>query len=107
MKTVIAVDFDGTLCRNKYPKIGKPNKRMIEYIKHQQENGCLVILWSCRSGILLDQAVQWCKNQGLQFDAVNENLKERIELFGTDPRKIGADMYIDDKAFPAWGMWEI
>lgn len=106
MKTVIAVDFDGTLCQSAYPEIGRANTRMINYIKEQQKNGCQIILWTCREQSLLEEALAWCELYGLTFDAVNENLPERIALFGTDPRKIGADMYIDDKAYPAWGQYE-
>lgn len=45
----------------------------------------------------MQQAVDWCKRVGLEFDAVNENLPFMIERYGTDPRKIGADLYIDDR----------
>lgn len=55
-------------------------------------------MWTCRTDGKLKDAIEWCKEHGLKFDAVNENLPERIAMFGTDPRKIGADEYIDDKA---------
>jgi len=96
---IIAVDFDGTLCENKYPDIGRPNKDMLHYIKKRKRNGCKIILWTCRNGELLDNAVKWCKAHGLEFDAVNENLPEIIELFGSDTRKIFANLYIDDRAY--------
>ena len=70
---------------------------MIEYLKVSRTNGDKVILWTCREGELLQQAVDWCKGMGLEFDAVNENLPFMIERYGSDPRKIGADVYIDDK----------
>lgn len=54
-------------------------------------------MWTCRADERLEEAVRWCYDQGLIFDAVNENLPERIAMFGTDPRKIGADEYIDDR----------
>lgn len=63
-----------------------------------QLEGAKIILWTCRTGIQLEKAVLWCFRRGLMFDAVNENLPERVEKFGTDPRKIGADEYIDDKS---------
>lgn len=94
----IAVDFDGTLCENKYPDIGEPIYKVINYIKQKQSEGCKIILNTCRSGDLLNNAIQWCKEYDLSFDAVNENLQERIECFGGDTRKISADLYIDDKA---------
>jgi len=95
---VVAVDFDGTLCKNKYPDIGEPRQEVLAMVKGLRWGGAKLILWTCREGELLEKAVEWCKEQGLEFDAVNENLPERIKLFGTNPRKIGADLYIDDKA---------
>lgn len=94
---VIAVDFDGTLCKNKYPEIGEPNRKMIDYLKKRQQDGAKLVLWSCRVDELLDDAVRWSRNPGLIFDAVNENLLEIIAEFGTDTRKIFANEYIDDR----------
>jgi hypothetical protein len=94
---VIAVDFDGTLCEDLWPKIGMPKTEAIHYILNKQHNGCKIILWTCRTGELLDNAIEWCRWHGLTFDAVNENLPELIELYGGDTRKISADEYIDDK----------
>lgn len=95
---VYAVDFDGVLCEDAYPIIGKPYVRNIEYLKNARKKGDKIILWTCRDGELLEQAVSWCSAQGLEFDAINDNLPEMIEQYGTNPRKIGADYYIDDKA---------
>ena len=94
---IIAVDFDGTLCFNKFPAIGKPRKLVIRYLKDQQADGAKIILWTCRVGYRLQEAVEWCEKQGLQFDAVNENIPELLELFGGDSRKIFAHEYIDDR----------
>lgn len=94
----IAVDFDGTLCGNEYPTIGIPHMSLINNLKKLKENGCKIILWTCRKDEFLDAAVHWCEEHGLIFDAVNENLPEYVELFGGDTRKIFADIYIDDRA---------
>lgn len=96
-KPVIAVDFDGTLCSSAYPDIGEPNRPLIERLKEMQGADCLLILWTCREGELLDKAVEWCRGHGLIFDAVNDNVQQHKDRFGTDPRKVGADIYIDDK----------
>ena len=98
MKRVIAVDFDGTLCENRYPKIGAPNGALIEQLREEQESGALVILWTCRDGKLLEEAVSWAKKQGLRFDYVNRNAPERIRAYRGDTRKISADVYVDDRA---------
>ena len=100
-KTIIAVDFDGTLCINEYPRIGEPMETMIDFLKlahgKHDPNACKIILWTCRTGVLLTEAVEWCESMGLKFDAVNENLPEIVEEFGEDSRKIYADVYIDDR----------
>lgn len=98
MSQIIAVDFDGTLCENKWPEIGKANTYLIDYLLSAKRHNNKLILWTCRSGERLDEAVAWCAERGLIFDAVNENLPEAIEKFGSDSRKVFADMYIDDKA---------
>lgn len=97
-RRVLAVDFDGCLCQNRWPSIGLPNQGVIDAVKVRMHEGWKVILWTCREGELLDEAVAWCKEQGLGFDAVNENLPERVQMYGADPRKIGADEYWDDLA---------
>lgn len=93
-----AVDFDGTLCENKFPGIGKMNKLLIEMLKTKQKEGDKIILWTCRVGHALTEAILACRAYGLFFDAINENLPEIIVEFGGDCRKIFADEYIDDKS---------
>lgn len=96
---IIAVDFDGTLCENDWPEIGAPNEELIEYLRNRKEDGDKLILWTCRVGDMLQKAVEWCENKGLVFEAVNENLPEIIQSFGSDTRKIFANEYIDDRNF--------
>lgn len=99
---IIAVDFDGTLCRDCYPHIGEPNLRLMALIRRLQQNGCRIILWTCRCGELLEEAIQWCGQFQIEFDAVNENVEETIQKYGTNSRKIFADVYIDDKCCFPW-----
>ena len=94
----IAVDFDGTLCANRWPEIGSPNHEVIDELKGLRCDGWRVILWTCREGERLNEAVAWCADKGLYFDAVNANLPERMAYFGGDCRKISADEYWDDRA---------
>ena len=94
---VIAVDFDGTLCENAWPEIGAPKEHSIGFCLGVKAAGGKLILWTCREGKMLEDAVHWCAEHGLTFDAVNANLPERIEHYNTDPRKIGADFYVDDR----------
>lgn len=95
---IIAVDFDGTLCTNEWPNIGAPRRGVIAYVKWRKENGAKLILWTNRTDLQLHDAIWWCREQGIEFDAVCENLPEIVEMFGGDSRKIFADEYIDDKA---------
>ena len=97
--TIIAVDFDGTLCYSNWPELGEPNTALIEYLRAQQERGNKLILWTCRAGEALERAVSWCHDQNLDFDAVNDNLPEIVEQYGSNSRKITCDVYIDDRAF--------
>lgn len=95
---VIAVDFDGVICENKYPDIGKENNAVLSELLFRQACGDKIILWSCRSDEKLDEAIAWCKKRGLVFDAVNDNLQEHIDAYGNNCRKVWADEYWDDKA---------
>lgn len=95
---IIAVDFDGTLCENCYPEIGDVNMDLLLFLKEHQKKGSKIILWTCRCGEALREAVLWCKKQGLKFDAINTNVPENILQYGSDSRKIYADLYIDDRA---------
>lgn len=105
--TIFAVDFDGVLCRNAWPKIGEPLERNIEWIRELRALGNKIILWTNRERLRLDQAVEWCREHGLEFDAINDNLPEVIAYYGDNPRKISADYYIDDKAIllGEWSNW--
>lgn len=96
---IYAVDFDGYLCKSKYPDIGEPNLYILDHFKQLKADGNKLILNTCREGKLLQNAINWCNSYGLYFDAHNENLPELIELYGNDSRKIGADYYCDDKNY--------
>ena len=95
---IYAVDFDGTLCEDAWPEIGKPNNALINRMIKLREEGNKVILWTCRIDDKLTNAVDWCKEHGLEFDAINENVPEILETFGAEARKIYADIYVDDRA---------
>lgn len=97
---VIAVDFDGCLCVNKWPEIGAPNWAAINALIARKAEGDKVILWTCREGQMLEDAIAWCLNRGLKFDAVNDNLPENKEHFGNNCRKVWANEYWDDRAVP-------
>ena len=97
---IIAVDFDGILCENEFPKIGKPRYCVISQIRRMIDMGYEVVLWTTRNGKELEKAVEWCHDYGLHFCAVNEpapsNAEEYEDKYPTQSRKIYADVYIDD-----------
>ncbi len=99
---IIAVDFDGTLCVDAYPGIGEANMQLIRLLACRQAAGDKLILWTCRCGRQLLEAVNWCRMHGLTFDAVNDNLPEVIAKWGNDSRKVSADVYIDDRSVQPW-----
>jgi hypothetical protein len=105
-KLIFAVDFDGTLCSYAFPKIGEQHqhhKELMDILISLREDGHKLILWTNRGDNeqykSLTEAIEWCKEKGLEFDEVNKNLpeKELAKLSGYSP-KIMADYYIDDKA---------
>lgn len=96
--TAVAIDFDGCIVSNAWPEIGVPNDYFIAALKRFKQGGGQLILWTCREGKMLEDAVNFCCNNGIMLDAINENLPSWIEAFGNDCRKVGADFYIDDKA---------
>ena len=97
-REVFAVDFDGTLCENAWPGIGEAHQDMINWLKRLRQDGHKLILWTCRCGMALVDAIVWCADQGLFFDAVNDNLDDNKRRFGNNSRKVLADYYVDDKA---------
>lgn len=107
---VIAVDFDGTIVEHKYPAIGKERTFAIETLRSLQKQGHLLILWTFRNGPELEEAVEYCKQRGLVFFAVNKSYPEE-EYDNQISRKIHADVFIDDRnvgGFPGWGeIWHM
>lgn len=98
---VVAVDFDGTLCEEAFPKIGEAKPLMLILVKTLQELGVYTILWTCRSGKELEEAKYWCQQKGLVFDKYNDHADCFLEMFNCKSPKIFADLYIDDKAYNA------
>ena len=93
---IIAVDFDGTIVEDAYPKVGEPMIFAFDTLKKLQSQGHRLILWTYRSGRKLDEAVAFCKEHGLEFYAVNKNFPEE-EYDPKYSRKIHADLFIDDR----------
>ena len=95
---IIAVDFDGTLCENNYPRIGAPKLNVINAIEKMQAEGHEFILWTCRVDNLLDDALKFLKEYDLHFSKINQDSDLLLNKYEGRPRKIGADLYVDDRA---------
>jgi hypothetical protein len=106
----IAIDFDGTIVDHEYPGIGKEKLFAFQTLKELEKLGARLILWTFRTGKELDEAIEYCRMNGIEFYAVNKNYPEEI-IDDTTSRKINVDIYIDDKnigGFPGWsGVWQI
>mgnify|MGYP001791342857 FL=1 len=101
---IIAVDFDGTVVEDAYPRIGKPQLFAFETLKALREERHRLILWTCRKGQRLQEAVDFCRENGVEFYAINSNFPDE-PLTSEDSPKIVADLYIDDRnlgGFPGW-----
>ena len=101
---IVAVDFDGILCQDKFPEIGEPNYDMISFVRRLQDSGIETILWTSRIDDRLAEAIAWCEDRGLHFTSVNDNTPNNKEQYGTNPRKVYADMYMDDRS--PWMMYK-
>ena len=103
---VIAVDFDGTLCKQAWPEIGEENEALIRHLKERKAEGARLILWTNREGDLLEEAVEWCRERGVEFYAVNRDYPEEDIAHTGFSRKVKADLFIDDRnlgGLPDWG----
>ena len=104
----IAVDFDGTIVEHKYPRIGKEIPFAVETLKSLAAEGNKLILWTSRDGELLEEALAFCRERGLEFYAVNSNYPPGALFTQKAGRscKVVADLYIDDRnvgGLPDWG----
>lgn len=104
---IIAVDFDGTIVEHRYPAIGREIPFAVETLKKLQAEQHKLILWTVREGRLLDEAVAFCRERGLEFYAVNRDYpEEEADLNNHFSRKLKADLFIDDRnlgGLPDWG----
>ena len=103
----IAVDFDGTIVEHCYPEIGQGIPFATDTLKMLIKDHHRLILWSVREGKLLEDAINWCRERGVEFYAVNRDYPEEKEENNQHfSRKLKADVWIDDRnlgGLPDWG----
>jgi len=102
---IIAIDFDNTICRSTYPVIEGLQPYAKEVINKLYDEGHYIILWTCRAGIELENALNFLLLNGIPFHRINDHHPDMVELYGGNSRKVYADVYIDDKqvgGLPSW-----
>ena len=108
MPFILAVDYDSSLFEGSYPEIGAPKQDIIDKVKEFKRHGAEIAFWSCRSeGRVLEEAIQRCKEVGIEFDAINDNVPSQKQYMEEQKkignifalRKIFADFYLDDSAY--------
>ena len=103
----LAVDFDGTIVEHRYPQIGPEIPFAIDTLKMLIRDHHKIILWTVREGEMLDEAVNWCRERGVEFYAVNRDYPEETTNNNQHfSRKIKVDYFIDDRnlgGLPDWG----
>lgn len=102
---IIAVDFDGTLCSGPYPTIGDPIPDAVKTMQMLHDDGHTLIVWTCRCGDLLIDAINWMLQNKIPFDRVNDHDPVNLEKYKSNARKVYAHVYIDDKnvgGLPPW-----
>ena len=104
---IIAIDFDGTIVEDRYPGIGREKAFAIDTLKKLVEEKHQLVLWTVRQGKLLEDAVRFCRERGLEFYAVNRDYPEEEKDNNVHySRKLKVDMFIDDRnlgGLPDWG----
>ena len=103
----IAIDFDGTIVEHCYPEIGREIPFAIETLKMLSNDGHRLILWSVREGHLLEEAIAWCRERGVEFYAINRDFPEESKRHDNYSGKLKVDLFIDDRnigGLPDWGL---
>lgn len=102
---IIAIDFDGTICRGSFPTITGAMPYAQEVINHLHSEGHYIIIWTCRTGQNLIDAINWLLANKIEFDRVNDHNPDNVAKYGEGGKKVYAHCYIDDKnigGFPGW-----
>ena len=93
-KAIIALDFDGTVVTHAYPEVGE-DIGAVAVLKELVAQEDKLILWTMRSGTLLEDAVAWFKKHDIPLWGINENPSQKE---WTESPKLHADLLIDDSA---------
>ena len=106
---IIAVDFDGTCVKDKFPDVGPSMPGAVQTLHALINRGHKIILWTCRENIdedkqYLDHAVEWFEENNIELYGVNETPLED-DFRSSGGRKVFAHIYIDDRSFGGFPGW--
>lgn len=104
---ILSIDFDGTLCRDEYPGIGCPQPYAVDTMQVLAFEGHYLIINTCREGDRLLEAINWLLEHNIPFHRVNDNHPEATKKYGSNARKVFADLYVDDRNIGGFGSWLI
>ncbi|AZO96156.1 hypothetical protein [Halocella sp. SP3-1] len=98
-RKIIAVDFDGTIVKDEWPRIGEIKIDVMRRLEQEiKENDAYIIIWTCRAGKQLDEMQKWLDKYYLPYDRINANAPWILDEWKRDNRKIFAHEYWDDRA---------
>lgn len=103
-KLTLSLDFDGVICSNQYPQCGvllKGSEAIRDWYKTHT-----IIISTCRTGRYADAARNYLAHHDIPYHYFNENSAGRIQQYGTDTRKISADLYVDDRVVGGFRGWK-
>lgn len=105
---IIAVDFDGTLFRDAFPAVGEVMPGAVEAMRALHRAGHYLIIWTCRYGDRLLDAVNALATHGIPFDRINDHNPDNVAKYGGESgKKVYAHLYIDDKNLGGFPGWEV
>jgi hypothetical protein len=96
---IVAVDFDGTLVKGKFPGIGALNQYAVDKLTGLHNKSDLrIIVWTCRVGLSEKMAKNYLEKIAFPFETINKNVVDMTRYLGLTAltRKVYADYYIDD-----------
>jgi len=96
--SIIAVDFDGTVCRHEFPEVGADVPGAVTTLLFLASMGHSLILYTIRSGRFLDDAKKWFEINKIPLAGV-QYAPGQSEW--TSSNKCYAQIYIDDAALGA------
>jgi hydroxymethylpyrimidine pyrophosphatase-like HAD family hydrolase len=96
---IVAIDFDNTIVNSSYPELGAPKEYAVKALQDIKRAGVRVAIWTCRDN--LQPVREFLDFYGIEVDAINSNdaltQVEWDKFSGNDSRKIGADIYVEDR----------